>query len=297
MKTKFRNYTNELRFTEDFQKVSDFLKRIIHKEFSSLNFSWVRWEWAISHPGLDETNLGKIGIWEDADSDAIVGLSAYEIQLGAVFLIVDPAYFHVREEMLRYAIANLCNEEGKINVYINNNDRELQLLARKHGLRPTQYSDVMSVIEVKRDLDYTLPESYSIISMTDEYDLYKIHEVMYKGFNNGDDVVHNEEEHQSRHIMFSGPNQSLDLKIIIKAPNGEYAAICGGWYDPVSQSGQIEPLCTVPKYRKMGLGKAAVLETVIRCGKLGAKRVYVGSSQQFYYNIGFDPVETHTVWK
>lgn len=50
------------------------------------------------------------------------------------------------------------------------------------------------------------------------------------------------------------------------------------------------------KYRMMGLGKAAVLEGVIRCGKDGAKQAYVGSSQQFYYNIGFYPVSTETLW-
>ena len=44
-----------------------------------------------------------------------------------------------------------------------------------------------------------------------------------------------------------------------------------------------------------GLGKAVVLEAVKRCGQMGAKTALVGSSQQFYYNIGFYPIHTSVV--
>ena len=296
MKTKFRNYTKAMRFTEDFHKVSAFLKHNMTIDENGSNFEWVRWEWAISHPYTDPTKLDRIGLWEDESGD-IVAMATYENRLGDTFLITNPAYYHLREEMLDYALANLGNDEGKIRLYINNNDRELQLLARAHGLHPTQDKDVDSVIEVTDDLSYTLPEGFNVLSMADECDYAKIHDVMWKGFDHGDKVPQTPEEHEMRRILFSGPNQSHELKIITKAPNGEYCSFCGGWYDPDSQIGTVEPVCTAPKYRKMGLGKAAVLETVIRCGKLGAKRVYVGSSQQFYYNIGFDPVLTHTVWE
>jgi hypothetical protein len=284
-----------MRFTEDFHKVSAFLKRMEINPPATFNFDWVRWEWAVSHPYLDETQLDKIGIWEN-DTGEIVGLATYENRLGEAFLITDPAYSALQEEMLRYAITNLCDGEGKIRVYIDDNDRELQRLARANGLKPSQQKDHNAVIEVTDDLSYTLPEGFSIVSMADECDYAKIHDVMWKGFNHGDDVPHTDEEHEMRRILFSGPNQRHELKIITKAPNGEYCSFSGAWYDPVSQTGQIEPVCTDPKYRKMGLGKAAVLEGVIRCGKLGAKRVYVGSPQQFYYNIGFDPVGTYTAW-
>lgn len=36
----------------------------------------------------------------------------------------------------------------------------------------------------------------------------------------------------------------------------------------------------------MGLEKAVLLERIEEVGKLGAKKVLVGSSQQYYYNIG-----------
>jgi predicted N-acetyltransferase YhbS len=68
-------------------------------------------------------------------------------------------------------------------------------------------------------------------------------------------------------------------------------------YNKRSKSALVEPVATEPAYRKMGLGKAAVLEGIKRCSELGATRAFVGSSQQFYYNIGFRPYTALTWWK
>ena len=49
----------------------------------------------------------------------------------------------------------------------------------------------------------------------------------------------------------------------------------------------IEPVATDPDYRRMGLGKAAVLECVRRSSILGADVAWVGSGLEFYLAIGF----------
>ena len=69
------------------------------------------------------------------------------------------------------------------------------------------------------------------------------------------------------------------------------------WYDPEVGYAVVEPVATDPDYRRMGLGKAAVLEGIKRVGKLKAKTALVGSSQQFYYSIGFRPFDTSTIWE
>ena len=58
----------------------------------------------------------------------------------------------------------------------------------------------------------------------------------------------------------------------------------------------VAPVAADPAYRKTGLGRAAVLEAVRRCGELGAARAYAGSSQQLYDRIGFRPFATSTAW-
>lgn len=93
---------------------------------------------------------------------------------------------------------------------------------------------------------------------------------------------------------FGAPHLNMNLRLLVVAPNGDYASHCGMWYIPGSDYAYVEPVFTLPEYRKMGLGKAAVLEGVKRCGKLGAKQAYVISSQQFYYSIGFYPIQNET---
>lgn len=294
MKPKFRTYTNQMRFTDDFHAVWDFLVRINEKELTTLNYLWSRWEWGFSLPYLDAANLDKIGLWE-ADAQ-VVGLATYESGLGEAFMICDPAYAEIRADMLQHALTHLPDKEGKLKVYINDNDRALQLLARAQGLRPSQEKQPVAMMNITADLSYTLPEGYSIVSMQDEYDIWKFGDVLFKGFNHGDNPPRSEQEYQERETSLSGPHSDLDLKIAVKAPNGKFASFCGMWYEPRTGNAHVEPVATDPKYRKLGLGKAAVLEGVIRCGKRGAQRAFVGSSQQFYYNIGFDPIATDTAW-
>ena len=87
------------------------------------------------------------------------------------------------------------------------------------------------------------------------------------------------------------------LKICVAAPDGNYVSHCGMWCQKNDFYCYVEPVATDPDYRRMGLGRAAVLEAVRRCGELGAKQAVVGSDQQFYFNIGFYPVQTLTHWE
>ena len=49
----------------------------------------------------------------------------------------------------------------------------------------------------------------------------------------------------------------------------------------------VEPVCVIPAYRKMGLGKAAVYQAINHARVLGAKRAIVISDQEFYKRLGF----------
>ena len=60
--------------------------------------------------------------------------------------------------------------------------------------------------------------------------------------------------------------------------------------------GYIEPVATDPRYRRLGLGKAAVLEGLRRCGALGARVAYVGSDPLFYQALGFKQVYNSECW-
>lgn len=57
-----------------------------------------------------------------------------------------------------------------------------------------------------------------------------------------------------------------------------------------------EPVATDPDYRRMGLGQAAVLEGLRRCGEQGAIVAYVESTQAFYQSMGFQKIYSQSKW-
>ncbi len=68
------------------------------------------------------------------------------------------------------------------------------------------------------------------------------------------------------------------------------------FYEPAHHYAYVEPVATDPDYRRLGLGKAAVLEGIRRCGVSGAQVAYVGSDQEFYLALGFEVLYTSQCW-
>ncbi|MDR0929167.1 MAG: GNAT family N-acetyltransferase [Oscillospiraceae bacterium] len=290
MSATFRHYTPEPLFGGDYAKVRDFLI-----ELDSHNYHFGRWDWMITHGWLDSSGLPKIGMWECGDR--LVGLATYDCQLGKAYLLTLPGYESIKEDMLVYAADNLI-KDGKFGVLILDGDQPMQDIAANHGYYPTQDKECDAVIPIGSDLSYTLPEGFRITSLKDTFDIDRYGRVLWKGFNhelNGEGPFVPKDEKNGK-AGFIRPNVNLDLKIAVVAPNGDFVSYCGMWQDKRSKSALVEPVATDPDYRNMGLGKAAVLEAVKRCFDLGAERAFVGSTQQFYYSIGFRPYRTSTWW-
>ena len=191
------------------------------------------------------------------DNGEIVGLTLYDHGLGEAFFCADKDYEDIKPQLIEFAIDHL-NLNGEIKLALPDGDLGYQQSAIQKGFISTTEKNLTSRIDSKDNI-YTLPKGYTIMSFADK-------------------------------------NFDPDLCILVVAPNGDYAAHCGMWCIPDSEYAYVEPVFTLPEYRKLGLGKAAVLEGVKRCGKLGAKQAYVLSSQQFYYNIGFYPCQNDTWW-
>lgn len=292
MDIKFFNYDGKVGFTDSYDKVRDFLFQVNQDSISNANFLWARWEWMLSLTRyMDISSLNKIGLWMDGNQ--IVGLTTYESQLGHAYFVWKPTYEYLKSDMLSYAKDNLA-KDGKCMALINDADRPFQKIAHAQGFIPIQECEKTTAIDISNEITYTIPNGFSIHSLSDGFDNYKLNRCKYRGFNVGQEMPEGESE--ARNADYSGPNLNKNIHIYLTAPNGEYAAYCGSWYDRETDYAYIEPVCTDPSYRKMGCGKAAVLEAVKRCGQLGAKRAFVISSQQFYYNIGFYPYCNYTWW-
>lgn len=288
-----RRYTSEPLFTRDYKQVRAFLRSLNQDGLAYPGFSWGRWEWMITHGGLDRSALGKIGIWEE--NSVIVGLATYESLLGDAYLFTAKGYGSLKSEMLAHAKAALAGENG-IRVNIDNNDHMLQRAARDMGFTATEEQENTAMLDITDHLNYRLPEGYHFVSVADSWDFRRYHEVMSRGFGHTGPITYTGEELRVCEEMHSSPTIIPEIVLAVAEPGGRYVSHCGMWYAPGDSYALVEPVATDPDFRMMGLGRAAVLEAAKRCGKMGAKTALVGSSQQFYYNIGFYPIHTGSWW-
>lgn len=294
MKIKFRNYSSQAGITEDYYKVRDFLLEVGYSQFT-----YARWDWMITHPCLDKSQVGKIGIWEDGDK--IVGIITYEDTLGTGYCVTNPMYDFLKKEILIYGEDYLALD-GKFKTVILDSDENFKAIASSLGFVATTRKEEDAILDLENlNVEYNLPEGFYITSMKERYDLFQYKQALWKGFNhelNGEGQFEFTKKVEKEAIEeMERANVDLELKIAVVGPDENFVSYCGMWYDQKSDFAVIEPLVTIPEYRKMGLGKAAVIEGFKRVKKLGAKKVLVGSSQQFYYSIGMCPYSTSTYWE
>lgn len=295
MTATLRAYTPALRFTPDFLRVHDFLVRINEESTASPNFPWGRWQWMFSLPYLDTTALDRIGIWEE--DGEIVALATYESELGNAWFCIDPFHRSLIPEMIEHAKHCLRNAEGSVSILIPDGDDEFQSHARSAGMRPTQGTECLSRVDSPADLHWSLPPGFRLTDLASECDIPRFDRCLWRGFDHPGEPAADEKTLEERVISLSGPHLNLAHCKVVVAPNGDYASYCGMWHLLGTRDALVEPVCTDPAYRNLGLGRAAVLAGVASTFAAGATRAWVGSSQQFYYNIGFNPVRIERWWE
>ena len=297
MNIQFRGYSG----ADDYQRIDDFLIR--HHRPGNTDGNWLQpmWEYMHFHPLLDSESLDRIGIWEA--SGEIVAVCHYEWHLGEAFFQFDPTCRSLRAEMLDHAEGNLTGisrRDGRryLCAFVNENDSEFLALVQARGY--DRYPDgdrSVSRFDIPHPFPaIPLPAGFRLTSLAEECDWAKVHRVMWRGFDHGDDVPMNDEELDGRRRMFDTPTARRDLKVAVVAPSGEFVAFCGMFYEPTSRFAYVEPVATDPAYRRLGLGKAAVLEGIRRCGALGATVAYVGSDLPFYQAVGLRRIFTSECW-
>lgn len=293
MSVIFRNYAPEPFFSNDYREVRDFLIRINSKKIITPRMLWGAWDWAA--PPIWHQNISnKIGLWED--NGKLVALATYESGLGEGFLCLDESYSNLKSDLIIYAKENL-HDNGKLVLSLPDGDNEFGRIAFTQGFRPTENMDRSLMLEISMLQPYSLPDGFSFVSMADDWNWYQYNRVMWRGFNHEGKPPYDDKTISGRKSLISIPSIKPEIRICVVAPDGNYVSHCGMWYQPEDFYCYVEPVVTDPEYRKMGLGKAVVLEAIKRCGKLGAKQAIVGSNQQFYFNIGFYPIQTFTHWE
>ncbi len=288
------NYPLYSGFGTAFSEVRDFLFRIQEEKEASPNFPWGRWEWMFSLPYLETNRLDQIGIWRA--EKRIVGVATYESRFGDTYFCLDPEFSFLQKEMLDYSIEKMSGPKGP-HILIPDGDPGFQELARAQGLVPTEWKEHIAVFDINEPISYTLPAGFSILHLSECFDLCEYNRVLHHGFNHPGEESNDRDTILSRLASLSGPDVRLELNTAVISPEGHFVSYCGMWHKPGAKYCLVEPVATDPAFRNMGLGKAAVLEGIRQCGLSGAVRAFVGSDQTFYYRIGFRPHCSETFWE
>jgi GNAT superfamily N-acetyltransferase len=276
------------RICDEFYGVIDFLKTHGAKGYNK-NWHWARWEWLLGHSNLDEATLPPIGLYYDGNK--IIGIVTHDMREPA-YILLNPQYADLKREMVEYACSELSNDSVS-RLFADQDDDELISILREKGYSQTNAAEHTLQLDCAEKLEYRLGDGFSFTDYSIDKSIDKYVSVIHKGFGNAGEPAKGLEETD----FLEKPHEIPQLDLFVVAQSGEYAAHCGTWYSPDTEICYIEPVVTIPEYRKQGLGKAVVYECVNRCIDMGAKKAIVISNQQFYHGIGFKEYSISSLWE
>lgn len=297
MKTiQARNYNGDRTETGDYKKVHDFLVKSNCVDYTYGRFDWMMTNWEY----LEDRYLNRIGIWEEEGE--VVGVALFDHSLDIIFPIVLEGYERLYGEMITYAADHMVKEaDPEFLIYANDANETLIRELKRQGFIATEEKDMVAMYDFVDPVpECSLPDGYSFTTLLDEEDYEKYLYCMFRGFGHeesGEEFHYDEQRESEMKQAYHRAYLDRSLKISIKDSEGNYVAHCGMWFDKNSHFALIEPVCVVPKQRKLGLGKEVVYEGLRRVKDMGASMAVVGSSQQFYYSLGLIPFRTGTIWK
>jgi len=302
-------------YREYFLRTRDFLSETFRIYQDAINWRIERWEYAFHYVAPRLANWGeqpplfesfqkalrllesKTGLWQ-TESGKIAGVVNIEHpdpthpDYGEFFIQRHPDYLHLLPEMLDFAENYLFHPGNKrLFIYADPEDKHFTdlLIGRGFVAMPEQ-------VAAESEFDFhnatlpekpALPEGFRLQSMAEDNNLSERCKAFGCGFN------HLEPENWpsvlSYECLQDAPDYRKDQDIVVVAPDGAFASFCLIWYDVPNRMATLEPVGTIPEYRRMGLAREAVYEAMRRVVARGANRVFVGSTQPFYRAIGFVP--------
>ena len=278
---------------EDYEAVCDFLIGLNRRARSHVHWCWARFEWMMEHPEFDKSTASAIGLWRDADH--VVGAAIYDMYFGEGFCAALPGYERLYPEILEYAARELRDEAGFGLAISEGSGREIAAAEALGFVKAGQRETVLRC-SLSEPLLTRLPEGYAFAELDPVREAYALQWLLWQGFDHGTDRA--EFEREDPVVPRRRPHLDPRLSLTAVAPNGEKAAYCCVWVHPQTDYAYVEPVCTVPAHRGMGLASALLSESLNRARARGAKDAYVISDLAFYRKLGFsDAMQASFYWK
>jgi len=289
--------TKQFQILTDINLVWDFFTDIYDRERGG-GVAAPFFEYAIQSTWMDKTYSYLNRLWFDGDK--VVAFVFNEAPVTDVYFKVRPGYEFLADELVDYAISNMPDFDNKMQFMLFNGQEFLMEAAQKHGFKKIyDYED--RNFDFKNELNYELPEGFHYVDPKD-CDPVKLAKCCWYGFNHGEKgpfenwekpaEVESEWNPHKQFICIEGPmtayspHSTHEYDIIIANEKDEYVCFSGMWWVPENQLAYMEPLCTVPEYRKMGLASAALTKHYRRMKELGATHM-TGGGDAFYEKLGY----------
>ena len=256
------------------------------------------YEYALVSSWMDTRYLYRNRLW--LDGDQAVGFVYYENPAHCIFFSLLPGYDFLAEEMIAWAEEGMPGSPKEKELIFFPGQQALMEAAGKRGYRLSwQEEDYLLDME-SAVLDHPLPPGFHFVDAA-QADPVKLARCAWKGFGHEDkgpflhwdapeqgDGWTPQRAYRGVHSCFMAPppHATYARDVITADAHGEYACYAGMWWVPENQLAYMEPLCTIPEYRGMGLAKAALSEHYRRLKPRGAKYM-TGGGDPFYQKIGY----------
>ena len=248
-------------------------------------------EYALSSSWMDKSYTHRFRIWEQ--DGRIVALVFYENPVADTYFSLRPGYEFLAPEMIDYAAASMPHRDNEAHLVLFESQQALIQAAEAAGFYKTG-GYVSNNYQYDKPLDYPLPPGFRFVE-PGKLEVAKAMLCCWKGFDHETtDGPWDGDIEPGLHLE-QAPHYTGQYAVAVENEAGEYVCYAGLWWVPENKLAYMEPLCTVPEYRHMGLASAALSEIYRRTQPLGATHM-TGGGNEFYTRIGFVPTIPFAFW-
>ncbi len=257
----------------DLGTLSNFLmqvRSVIHRAHH-LHVGDLVWQLFHMQAAFDRSEI--VHLWEDADG-GLIGFVLLYPAFGFFDLEVHTQHRGslLERAMLTWAETQLRAQQpavdGGLYTLVHAQDMSRSELLEQHG-----YTKGEPWLYLQRSLDQPipipqLPPAFGVRHVQDGSEASARATVLAAAFGAAVQA--------ERYVQFmQAPGYNSELDIVAVAPDRRFAAFAMCWVDPVNKVGQFEPVGTAPEFRRMGLGRAVLLEGMRQMQRRGAESVMV----------------------
>lgn len=260
------------------------------------NTSRIVWEWLRNAPCFEMFQLEKIGLWYE-NSNIVASLQLLSPWPGSIIVDNRSNTESLLIDIIDYAEETFCGIKDNskyIVFYVNEKEDSIQKMLIKKGYKKLSNRNDTLQYPLNNDIPQVeLPEGYEIKTLSEVYDFNQLSKLIWEGFNYEGNVPKIDDEVYPP-IKHAWLKYNRDICSVAIAPDGSYASFCGFWYDKNTQTGLLEPMVTSKEYRKSGLGKACVYNSLKILQSYGCKKAFVTPDEEpynYYCKIGFEKME------